>query len=541
MGSIFSKIVSYWQGQPQIESQPQPKPSRSRSQSKPKSKSQSKSKSRSQSKPKSKPQLTSQPKPKPKPKQQPKLQPKPQVSDSVQNYEIIDHNGTQCVKYDGLIYDTLSNKVTHPGPCLWQLLETHGISNLDLRSAAASASRRTKGRIEYNNPVYNTDLNILFEEINKLGYNIGYKLVEWQMGESVILESSEFKAGRAEIVLRLMLIGDKHGGHYIESEDYNHRHSRFSLSSSKESEDDSTSSKKSIDEDADFSDDVSLSSDSSSGDKKSDKQEESSISGLDKVRKAKSNVEMRGDDVRRRNKKPKVAHLVTRDEVIPEGRSEIVTPFGSAYVELLADGDRLIYARREDPSYTAPTYHAIANRLHELDNATAVAAVELMLEYLTLELLSTETQANAFTSLNARARLLQSKMPKGMHRLQKEMAAVLCGILMLCESCTVRNPTAGKWERSLLRNTLNKLRQGDPEAFKNGFDEYIPSRKGGRRLAQDIIKDQRWRGTSQGDFDDAKTKTDGLGGVISSDSDPGSEKSEDDTLIDKTEKKIENY
>ena len=29
MGSIFSKIVSYWQGQPQIESQSQSKPQRS--------------------------------------------------------------------------------------------------------------------------------------------------------------------------------------------------------------------------------------------------------------------------------------------------------------------------------------------------------------------------------------------------------------------------------------------------------------------------------------------------------------------------------
>ena len=160
-----------------------------------------------------------------------------------------------------------------------------------------------------------------------------------------------------------------------------------------------------------------------------------------------------------------------------------------------------------------------------------------MLEYLTLELLPTETQANAFTSLNARARLLQSNIPKGMRTFQKEMAAVLCGILMLCESCTVRNPTAGKWERSLLRNILNKLIQGDPEAFKNGFDEYVPSWKGGRKLGQDIIKNQRFFRTSSETFDDAKAKTNGLGDVISSDSDSGSEKSEDDTLIDKTKEK----
>ena len=435
-----------------------------------------------------------------------------------------------------MIYDTLSNEVTHPGPCLWQLLEAHGISESDLQTAATRAGNCTGGRIKYNESVFNTDLNTLFGELDHLGYSIGYVLVHWQMGESTILEAGSYNEN-ASIVLRLMLFGDEDGGHYIEAENYEYRRSRFSSSSSKGSEDESTSSKKSIDEDAEFSDDASLSSDSSSGDKKSDKQEESSISGLDKVRKAKSNVEMRGDDVRRRNKKPKVAHLVTRDEVIPKGRSEIVTPFGSAYVELLADGDRLIYARREDPSDTAPTYNAIANRLHELDNATAVATVELMLEYLTLELLPTETQANAFTSLNARARLLQSNIPKGMRTFQKEMAAVLCGILMLCESCTVRNPTAGKWERSLLRNILNKLRQGDPEAFKNGFDEYVPSWKRGRKLGQDIIKNQRFFRTSSETFDDAKAKTNGLGDVISSDSDSGSEKSEDDTLIDKTKEK----
>ena len=248
--------------------------------------------------------------------------------------------------------------------------------------------------------------------------------------------------------------------------------------------------------------------------------------GVRKVRKASDNVEMRGDDVRKRNTKPKVAHLVTRDGVIPEGRSEIVTPFGSAYVELLEDGDRLIYARREDPLGAAPTYRAITTRLCELNNPTAIATVQLMLKYLELPLSSTETEANVFDSLNARATSLQSSMR--LRPLQTEMAAVLCGILMLCESCTVRNPTAGKWERSLLRNILNKLREGDPEAFKNGFDEYVPSHKGGRRLAQDIIKDHRWRGTSPSDFDEAKAKTDGLGDVISSDSDPGSEKGEDD-------------
>ena len=119
-----------------------------------------------------------------------------------------------------------------------------------------------------------------------------------------------------------------------------------------------------------------------------------------------------------------------------------------------------------------------------------------------------------------------------MSKLQREMAAVLCRILMLCESCTVRNTTAGKWERALLKTIFNNLEQYDPNAFENGFDSYVPSHKGGKRLAQDIIKDQRWRGTSQDDFDNAKTKTDGLGRVISSDSDSGSEESEDDTLID---------
>ena len=62
-------------------------------------------------------------------------------------------------------------------------------------------------------------------------------------------------------------------------------------------------------------------------------------------------------------------------------------------MELSEDGDRLIYARRKDPPNTAPTYNAIANRLHELDNAIAAATVKLMLEYLNLKLLPTETQS----------------------------------------------------------------------------------------------------------------------------------------------------
>ena len=545
MGSIFSKIVSYWQGQPQIESQPQPT-----SRPKPQSKPQSKPKPKPQSKPKPKPQS------KPQSKPQPKLHPESQTSDFVQNYEIVDYNETQCVKYDGLIYDTLSNEVTHPGPCLWQLLEAHGISESDLRIAATSAGNRTEGRIKYNESVFNTDLETLFDELNSLGYSIGYVLVHWQMGKSTILEAGSYNE-RAMIVLRLMLMGDEHGGHYIEPENYNHRYSRFSLSSSKEFEDDSTSSKKSIDEDAEFSDDVSLDGDSSDSEEESDEHDKK-VSPIARVKGAQRRFFARKKKGTRSfvtsSTKPKFAGPLNVAESIKDtpkehtnkskGRNagkkehvswhEIRTPFGKVILKVVYKKDNTVLARlivNEVGSDEAMRYEEIFNILDESCKKTPMEMISLariILDYLSTELSLEDIDApDILARFNSKFR---DSLPSDN---VEKAAATLCAILMFCESCELRNATGGKLERGFMRRVIRNMEDGISNPFKTAAEGHYPphlnpaqsSSMGGVAATRDAL------GIDGPQTTEGKKRADGiseLGSDVSGDSDKNSHESSDE-------------
>lgn len=180
---------------------------------------------------------------------------------------------------------------------------------------------------------------------------------------------------------------------------------------------------------------------------------------------------------RKINKKPKLAQLLERDAAMRNRlRGEVFTPFGKIGIKkAIPFNSRLIFTSK---FLYGPRYTEIAKKLDDYCNRCGEEATLKMLyailNYLETPVESGDTVENAVESLNCRVIEDPDLMP-GASIEERECAAALCGILMLCESSQNRSENGGKRERAVIRTLIEIVYFGlSNNPFADAFGHVNP-------------------------------------------------------------------
>lgn len=200
------------------------------------------------------------------------------------------------------------------------------------------------------------------------------------------------------------------------------------------------------------------------------------------------------DDANKRNTKPKISQLLERDKAIDLTNTEtsktviIPTPFGIVNIRKGSKfSSRVIFTSEFQKG---ATYTQISSNLDEYfrhnGKENTIAMLKDILKYLETYAKPEDTVNNALESLQDR--VTNSKLSFTSQK-QRESAATLCAILMLCESGEDRSNNGGKRERGLIRTLIKNIQQettttpfgdalGSVERgnYKEGY--YTPSARG---------------------------------------------------------------
>ena len=235
-----------------------------------------------------------------------------------------------------------------------------------------------------------------------------------------------------------------------------------------------------------------------------------------------ANKPYRGEDGKlKKNKRPRLAQLLERDDAIPSPGGLLHTPFGEVYVMVTknsARGDiRIIVMNKEivdgEQKYNkgyAPTYTDISEALDDYyaegrNRKNTLTMLRAILEYLEIPAPESIKVKDALRHLNLIVNFNETKMPDATD-LQRELAADLCGILMVCESGQRRSENGGKRERGVIRHLIRMVKEGksetpfsdvfgkeDNDGYKEGFytpaarQQYERQRTGKRKKKKKVI------------------------------------------------------
>ncbi len=235
-----------------------------------------------------------------------------------------------------------------------------------------------------------------------------------------------------------------------------------------------------------------------------------SIRNVDKLRMSYQHAILRDDTPQLiNNRKPRLAQLLERDTAIStesqgveikiehekeHGKDKEIlftslnTPFGPVKVKTFkgnfVGNTRLIL----DDEDFAPTYTKIAEHLdryyREYGPDSTLKMLYAILNYLNLPAEEDDNVQNALKRLNDRVKV-DTKLMQNATGEQRKSAAVLCGILMVCESGQDRSENGGKRERGVIRALIESVIFGlsetpfeDAFGFSNGKEGYYtPSAK----------------------------------------------------------------
>ena len=191
-----------------------------------------------------------------------------------------------------------------------------------------------------------------------------------------------------------------------------------------------------------------------------------SIRNADKMKRSFQHTIDRGDTPQLNNRKPRLAQLLETDEAIPLKPSEereLNTPFGKVKVK----NPRVDYKGPQNSrviiipnSNKAPTYVEIAQHLdryyREQGPNLTLEMLYAILNYLDLPAEEGDNVQNVLERLNSIVTNNTELMPNATGE-QRESAAVLCGILMVCESGQNRSQNGGKRERGVIRALIESV------------------------------------------------------------------------------------
>lgn len=241
----------------------------------------------------------------------------------------------------------------------------------------------------------------------------------------------------------------------------------------------------------------------------------------------------------------KVAKSVVRGGSAKPGEPEewvsehsVKTPFGETLL-------KVIYKEKTDPSSQekyfkvferlivtrkgAMTYNDIFQILDRLANDNKPITRTLLSEILNYLSLPTEEGDTDDTGIakdilvRFNDRVTESKILSKLNPDQREAAASLSSILLLCESCETRSATGSKLERGFIRTVLEKVDMENP--FANCSQRYTPSLSayknppGGKEMTARVLQSHP-KATSRMSLEAINSTVNAINGLnVSSDSD----------------------
>lgn len=205
---------------------------------------------------------------------------------------------------------------------------------------------------------------------------------------------------------------------------------------------------------------------------------------------------------------------------------DICTPFGKVILKVLYRDDKTTVLARLIVNAVNSDYAMSYKKIFsDLDNACRAnperikSVAEEILRYLSTELTLEDVKyADLLSRFNSK---FESKVPSDTVNMA---AATLCGTLMFCESCELRNPTGGKLERAFIRRVIRNIKNRVPNPFQTAARGHYPphlnasesSGMGGVATTRDVLSSDGPQ-TSEG-----KNRAAGVsefGSDVSSDSD----------------------
>lgn len=205
---------------------------------------------------------------------------------------------------------------------------------------------------------------------------------------------------------------------------------------------------------------------------------------------------------------------------------DICTPFGKVILKVLYRDDKTTVLARLIVNAVNSDYAMSYKEIFRvLDNACIANperikyVAEEILRYLSTELTLEDVKySDLLSRFNSK---FESTAPSDA---VNRAAATLCGTLMFCESCELRNPTGGKLERAFIRRVIKNIKNGVPNPFQTAARGHYPphlnasesSGMGGVATTRDVLSSDGPQ-TSEG-----KNRAGGVsefGSDVSSDSD----------------------